>query len=35
MHTRFGAPAFLAAYNAGPDRVDAYLNGSKMLPDEP
>ncbi len=34
MHTRFGAPAFLAAYNAGPDRVDAYLNGSTMLPDE-
>ena len=34
MHARFGAPAFLAAYNAGPDRVDAYLNGSTMLPDE-
>ena len=34
MHVRFGAPAFLAAYNAGPDRVDAYLNGSTMLPDE-
>src|SRR3954452_143398 len=34
MHTRFGEPAFLAAYNAGPDRVDAYLNGSTMLPDE-
>ncbi len=34
MHVRFGAPAFLAAYNAGPDRVDAYLNGSTILPDE-
>lgn len=34
MHARFGAPAFLAAYNAGPDRVDAYLNGSMILPDE-
>ena len=34
MHVRFGAPAFLAAYNAGPDRVDAYLNGSMILPDE-
>ena len=34
MHARFGAPAFLAAYNAGPDRVAAYLSGSTMLPDE-
>jgi len=34
MHARFGAPAFLAAYNAGPDRVDAYLNSSMVLPDE-
>ena len=34
MHARFGAPAFLAAYNAGPDRVDAYLNGSMILPEE-
>lgn len=34
MHDRFGAPAFLAAYNAGPDRVAAYLAGSTMLPDE-
>ena len=34
MHARFGAPAFLAAYNAGPDRVEAYLNGSMVLPDE-
>ena len=34
MHERFGAPAFLAAYNAGPDRVAAYLAGDTMLPDE-
>lgn len=34
MYARFGAPAFLAAYNAGPDRVDAYLNGGTILPDE-
>ena len=34
MHARFGSPAFLAAYNAGPDRVEAYLSGSTMLPDE-
>ena len=34
MHARFGAPAFLAAYNAGPDRVEAYLAGGTMLPDE-
>jgi hypothetical protein len=34
MYDRFGAPAFLAAYNAGPDRVDAFLAGSDILPDE-
>jgi D-alanyl-D-alanine carboxypeptidase len=34
MYDRFGAPAFLAAYNAGPDRVDAYLSGNSHLPDE-
>lgn len=34
MHGRFGAPAFLAAYNAGPDRVAAYLAGQTGLPDE-
>ena len=34
MHARFGAPAFLAAYNAGPQRVEAYLAGQTGLPDE-
>ncbi len=34
MYDRFGAPAFLAAYNAGPDRVEAYLAGADTLPDE-
>ncbi len=34
MHDRFGAPAFLAAYNAGPERVDAVLAGATVLPDE-
>ena len=34
MHARFGASAFLAAYNAGPEQVDACLNGHTMLPDE-
>jgi D-alanyl-D-alanine carboxypeptidase len=34
MHDRFGAPAFLAAYNAGPERVDAVLTGATVLPDE-
>ncbi|HEY2540481.1 MAG TPA: lytic transglycosylase domain-containing protein [Stellaceae bacterium] len=34
MYDRFGAPGFLAAYNAGPDRVDAYLAGTSILPDE-
>lgn len=34
MHDRYGAPAFLAAYNAGPDRLDAVLAGATVLPDE-
>jgi hypothetical protein len=34
MHDRFGAPAFLAAYNAGPERTAAWLGGSMILPEE-
>jgi len=34
MYDRFGSPGFLAAYNAGPDRVEAYLAGRSALPDE-
>ena len=34
MYDRFGSPGFLAAYNAGPDRVDSYLAGRAKLPDE-
>lgn len=34
MYDRFGAPGFLAAYNAGPDRVEEYLAGRAALPDE-
>ena len=34
MYVRYGAPGFLAAYNAGPDRVDAYLSAGSPLPDE-
>lgn len=34
MYDRYGAPAFLAAYNAGPDRLDAYLAGGDPLPNE-
>src|SRR5215472_2701702 len=34
MYDRFGAPGFLAAYNAGPDRVDSYLAGRAGLPEE-
>ena len=34
MYDRFGSPGFLAAYNAGPDRVEEYLAGRAQLPDE-
>ena len=34
MYDRYGSPGFLAAYNAGPNRLDAYLAGSSELPDE-
>jgi D-alanyl-D-alanine carboxypeptidase len=34
MYDRFGAPGFLAAYNAGPDRVNDYLARRAPLPQE-
>ena len=34
MYERYGAPGFLAAYNAGPGRVDDYLATGDPLPDE-
>ncbi len=34
MFDRYGSPGFLAAYNAGPDRLDQYLSGTTPLPDE-
>jgi D-alanyl-D-alanine carboxypeptidase len=34
MYDRFGAPGFLAAYNAGPNRLDRYLNSGTPLPTE-
>jgi hypothetical protein len=34
MYDRYGSPGFLAAYNAGPNRLDEYLAGDENLPDE-
>jgi hypothetical protein len=34
MYDIYGAPGFLAAYNAGPRRLDDYLSNSRGLPDE-
>ncbi len=34
MYERYGAPGFLAAYNAGPARLDDYLAGTGSLPNE-
>ena len=34
LYDRFGAPDFLAAYNAGPARFQAYRDGARALPDE-
>ena len=34
MYDRYGAPGFLAAYNAGPNRLEQYLGGGGSLPDE-
>ena len=34
LYDRYGAPAFLAAYNAGPARLEAYLLRGRPLPAE-
>ena len=34
MYDIYGAPGFLAAYNAGPNRLDDYLANMRGLPDE-
>jgi soluble lytic murein transglycosylase-like protein len=34
MYDIYGSPGFLAAYNAGPNRLDDYLSNSRPLPDE-
>jgi hypothetical protein len=34
MYARYGSPGFLAAYNAGPGRLDSYLAGGTPLPHE-
>ncbi len=34
LHDRYGSPGFLAAYNAGPGRYEAYRRGLRPLPAE-
>ena len=34
MYDIYGSPGFLAAYNAGPGRLDDYLTNTRGLPDE-
>jgi hypothetical protein len=34
LYDRYGSPAFLAAYDAGPHRLDTYLAGNGSLPNE-
>ncbi|MBV8397688.1 MAG: lytic transglycosylase domain-containing protein, partial [Acetobacteraceae bacterium] len=34
MYDIYGKPGFLAAYNAGPKRLDEYLSNTRPLPDE-
>ena len=34
LHDRYGAPGFLAAYNAGPGRYENHLTTGRPLPDE-
>ncbi|MDE2365014.1 MAG: lytic transglycosylase domain-containing protein [Hyphomicrobiales bacterium] len=34
MHDRYGAPGFLAAYNAGPGRYEEFLSNGRSLPAE-
>ena len=34
MYDLYGSPGFLAAYNAGPARLDDYLSNTRALPDE-
>jgi Transglycosylase SLT domain/SPOR domain len=34
MYDIYGSPGFLAAYNAGPKRLDDYLSNTRGLPDE-
>ncbi len=34
MYQIYGSPGFLAAYNAGPGRLDSFMNNNEPLPDE-